>query len=123
MGRDDREGLGGEPGVRGRDPRVRARRVRERGDDEFFAELDGAPVATGSFAVHDDVALLAGASTVPSARNRGAQRALLAARLAEAKRRGCELAMMAAAPGSTSQRNAERNGFRVAYSRTKWRRA
>jgi len=28
--------------------------------------------------------------------------------------------MMVAAPGSASQRNAERNGFRVAYTRTKW---
>jgi hypothetical protein len=28
-----------------------------------------------------------------------------------------------ATPGSTSQRNAERHGFRVAYSRMKWRRA
>jgi hypothetical protein len=27
---------------------------------------------------------------------------------------------MVAAPGSDSQRNAERAGFRVAYTRTKW---
>jgi hypothetical protein len=30
------------------------------------------------------------------------------------------IAMMAAAPGSASQRNAERHGFRIAYTRTKW---
>lgn len=29
--------------------------------------------------------------------------------------------MLVAEPGSNSQRNAERNGFRVAYTRTKWR--
>jgi hypothetical protein len=46
---------------------------------------------------------------------------LLAARLAEARQRGCEIAMMVTEPGSTSQRNAERRGFRVAYTRTKWR--
>jgi hypothetical protein len=34
---------------------------------------------------------------------------------------GCDLAMMAAAVGSESQRNAERKGFRIAYTRTKWR--
>jgi hypothetical protein len=29
---------------------------------------------------------------------------------------------MVATPGSASQRNAERNGFRVAYTRIKWQR-
>ena len=90
------------------------------GTTPFFAELDGRPVATGALAMHDGVALLAGASTVPSARNRGAQRALLEARLRHAAESGCDLAMMCAAPGSTSQRNAERQGFRIAYTRTKW---
>ena len=28
---------------------------------------------------------------------------------------------MGALPGSGSQRNAERNGFRIAYTRIKWR--
>jgi GNAT superfamily N-acetyltransferase len=87
----------------------------------FLVERDGAPIATGSLGIHAGVALLAGASTVPQARGRGAQTALLAARLAEARRGGCELAMMVTSPGSTSQRNAERRGFRVAYTRTKWR--
>ena len=32
-----------------------------------------------------------------------------------------DLAMMGAAPGSASQRNAERHGFRIAYTRIKWR--
>jgi GNAT superfamily N-acetyltransferase len=83
----------------------------------------GVPVATGSLGVHDGVALLAGASTIPSARGRGAQALLLATRLRDARARGCELAMMVASVGSQSQRNAERNGFRVAYSRTKWRKS
>jgi hypothetical protein len=29
--------------------------------------------------------------------------------------------MMCAQPGSASQRNAERQGFRIAYTRIKWR--
>ena len=86
----------------------------------YVVERDGAPIATGSFAIHEGVALLAGASTIPAARGLGAQAVLLGARLAEAQRRGCDLAMMVAAAGSTSQRNAERRGFRVAYTRTKW---
>jgi hypothetical protein len=34
---------------------------------------------------------------------------------------GCDLAMMVAEAGSNSQRNAEREGFSIAYTRTKWR--
>jgi GNAT superfamily N-acetyltransferase len=87
----------------------------------YIVERDGSPIATASMGTHDGVALLAGASTIPSGRGLGAQAMLLAARLAEARRRGCEIAMMVTEPGSTSQRNAERRGFRVAYTRTKWR--
>ncbi|MCM2315998.1 MAG: hypothetical protein NDJ92_12710 [Thermoanaerobaculia bacterium] len=87
----------------------------------FVAEIDGMSVATGSLNLHDGVALFAGASTVPEHRRRGAQNALLAARLRLAAERGCDLAMMVALPGSGSQKNAERAGFRIAYTRTKWR--
>jgi hypothetical protein len=86
----------------------------------FLAEIDGRPVAAGALNIGDGVALLAGASTVPDARHRGAQLALLAVRLMYASQHGCDLAMMGARPGSGSQRNAERNGFRIAYTRTKW---
>lgn len=86
----------------------------------FMAELEGRPVATGAMSICEGVALLAGASTVPEARNRGAQLALLDARLRHAAERGCDLAMMCALPGTPSQRNAERQGFRIAYTRVKW---
>ena len=86
----------------------------------FLAELDGQPIGAGALAIHEGVALLAGASTIPEWRHRGAQRALLESRLEYAARAGCDLAMMCAEPGSTSQRNAERNGFRIAYTRIKW---
>lgn len=86
----------------------------------FFAELEGRPVATGALGIVDGVALLAGASTIPEARRRGAQRALLDYRLRYAAGHGCSVAMMCALPGSSSQRNAEREGFRIAYTRIKW---
>jgi GNAT superfamily N-acetyltransferase len=86
----------------------------------FLAWLGEKPVAAGSMSIFGGVALLAGASTIPEARGRGAQGALLAARLQSAVDRGCDLAMMCAAPGSASHRNAERQGFRVAYTRIKW---
>ena len=87
----------------------------------FLAELDGTPVASASLFLGEGVALLAGASTIPSARNQGAQTALLAARLDHAAKHHCPLAMMATEPGSSSQRNGERQGFRIAYTRMKWR--
>ncbi|GAB1342695.1 GNAT family N-acetyltransferase [Gemmatimonas sp.] len=97
-------------------------RVSVRAEDTrcYLALLDGQPVASASMHVHNGVALLAGASTIPPFRRRGAQNALLVHRLAAAADLGCDLAMMVTAPGSDSQRNAQRSGFSVAYSRVKW---
>lgn len=95
--------------------------AKREGALSFLAELDGCAIATGALSICEGVALLAGASTIPSGRKQGAQTALLDARLRYAAGRGCDIAMMCAAPGSASQRNAERQGFRLAYTRTKWR--
>jgi hypothetical protein len=86
----------------------------------FQAELERQPIATGAMSMYQGVALLAGASTIPEARRQGAQQALLNSRLSYAVEHGCDLAMMCALPGSSSQRNAERQGFRIAYTRIKW---
>jgi hypothetical protein len=87
----------------------------------FLAEIDGEPGAAGVLSIHDKVALFGGASTVPELRKRGLQTALLQERMRYAFDHGCDLAMMVALPGSESQRNAERNGFQIAYTRTKWK--
>jgi hypothetical protein len=94
--------------------------ARTGGGRPFIAELDGRPIATGGFQIHDDVCILAGASTIPDARRLGAQNALLQARLQFAVEKGCTLAIMGALPGSQSQKNAQKNGFNIAYTRTKW---
>jgi GNAT superfamily N-acetyltransferase len=86
----------------------------------FLVDSQGHPIAAGALAIHERVALLAGASTLPEWRRRGAQRALLESRLRYAAQAGCDLAMMCAEPGSASQRNAERQGFRIAYTRIKF---
>jgi acetyltransferase (GNAT) family protein len=90
--------------------------------DIFLAELDGRAIATGVLSMCDGVAHLAGASTIPLGRRRGAQNALLDHRLRFAAERGCDIALMCALPGSGSQRNAERHGFRIAYTRVKFQR-
>jgi GNAT superfamily N-acetyltransferase len=87
----------------------------------FLAEVDGQPGAAGVLSIHEGVALFGGSSTVPKLRRRGLQAALLAHRMRYAFEHGCDLAMMVAEVGSNSQRNAERKGFQIAYTRTKWR--
>ncbi len=54
----------------------------------------------------------------PHSAAKGVQSALLRARLDQARQAGCDLAVICTQPGSGSQRNAERQGFSVAYART-----
>lgn len=89
----------------------------------FLGEVDGVPAAAAALSLHEGVALLAGAATVPEHRRRGLQLALLDARLRYAREHGCDLAMMVTEPGSNSQRNAQRQGFLIAYTRMKWQKA
>ena len=86
----------------------------------FVAELDGAPAGGAMMSIHRGVASLGGAGTLPEFRNRGAQRALILARLARAAAEGCDLAMVATGLGTVSQRNVERQGFNCVYTRTKF---
>jgi hypothetical protein len=94
--------------------------AKTEGGLPFLAEMENQPIAAGMLFIYDDVVVLAGASTVPEGRRQGAQSVLLDARLKYAVRRGCTIAMMGALPGSQSQRNAEKNNFRIAYTRIKW---
>jgi GNAT superfamily N-acetyltransferase len=85
----------------------------------FFAYVDGQPAggAGGSLFPREGIAPLYGASTLAEFRNRGVQNALFQARLRAAAAAGCQLAVVCAQPGTASQRNAERNGFRLAYTK------
>lgn len=88
-----------------------------RGSTALLADIDGQPVGGGAFAVHEGVALFYSDATVPAARGKGVQQAVILARLAMAAQQGCELAVASTTPGSLSQRNYERLGFQVAYTR------
>jgi GNAT superfamily N-acetyltransferase len=85
----------------------------------FLAFIGEDVAGGGAVAAHEGVGGLFGASTLPAFRRRGVQTALLAARLAWAREQGCDIAVSITQPGSISQRNIERHGFRVAYTRTK----
>lgn len=85
----------------------------------FVASIAGKLVACGTgLAIRDHgIFALCGAGTLAEYRGRGLQTALLRARMAAALEAGCEYAVVVTQGGTTSQRNAERLGFRVAYSK------
>jgi len=72
----------------------------------------------GALSIHDGVAAIYGASTVPSFRRLGVQSAVIRALMNYAVEAECDLAYTLTRPGSVSQRNLERQGFRVAYTRS-----
>jgi GNAT superfamily N-acetyltransferase len=86
----------------------------------FVVEHNGKPIGGGNLCLSEDVALIAGDCTLPEARGQGSQLALIAARVHYAKEHGYKLMMMGALPGSTSQKNGQRAGMNIAYTRMKW---
>ena len=84
----------------------------------FLAFINDEPAGGGGVGTYQGVASLYGTSTLPAFRKRGVHTALIQARLAFAVAAGCDLAKVTTLPGSGSQRNVERQGFRVAYTRT-----
>jgi ribosomal protein S18 acetylase RimI-like enzyme len=85
----------------------------------FAASVDDKMVACGAGLVIPEHRIFAvcGAGTAAEYRGRGLQTALLRARLAAAAEAGCEYAVVVTLGGSGSQRNCERLGFLVAYSK------
>jgi GNAT superfamily N-acetyltransferase len=83
----------------------------------FLAYIGGEPAGGGAFLVQDGIAELGAGSTRPTFRRRGVQAALIRARLAAAREMGCDLAMVVTTPGSDSQRNLQRLGFELAYTK------
>lgn len=88
----------------------------------FLSLVDGRPAGGGAMFVHENVAAFFSGSTLPAARGRGAQSALLHARLQAAREAGCDLALIKTMPGNASQRNVQRAGFQLAYTKVTMRR-
>ncbi|WP_328457663.1 GNAT family N-acetyltransferase [Amycolatopsis sp. NBC_00438] len=85
-----------------------------------FVLVEGrTPIAAAGMTVHDGVAVLGGASTLPECRGRGAQTRLLRHRLRVAAGAGCALAVATAGAGSVSAANLGRAGFRL-HRRSAW---
>lgn len=88
-----------------------------RGDVPRGRDGHGAQDAGGgaALAIADGVAFVNGSGVRPAYRRRGAQGALIRARLDRARELGCSLAASCTQPGTPSRRNMERHGFSVAY--------
>jgi GNAT superfamily N-acetyltransferase len=83
----------------------------------YLAWIDSEAVGAGELVIDEGVAWLSADTTLPPYRGRGVQRAVQVERLRAARAAGCDLAVTESEPGSGSQRNMERLGFRVAYTR------
>lgn len=87
----------------------------------YFALVGGEPAGAAMLSIHGGLAELFSASTRLPYRRQGVQAALLAGRLHDAARAGCDLATVHTEPGSDSQRNVERAGFKLAYTKAFFR--
>jgi GNAT superfamily N-acetyltransferase len=92
----------------------------------YTASVDGREAACGSLMVVDELGLLTLDATLPFARGRGCQRALIARRLADAVAAGCET-VLAEVCGSdpvtpAAITNLKRAGFTEIAGRMIWRR-
>ena len=83
----------------------------------YLALRDGVIAGGASLRMTEGIAQLTGAATAPAHRRRGVQTALLLARLTDAAAAGCDIAVVTTQPGSRSQRNVQRRGFDLLYTR------
>lgn len=93
------------------------RDILAAGATAYLATCDGAVAGGAAVRFTDGVAQLAGAATAPAYRRRGVQSSLLARRLRDAVQAGCDLAVVTTSPGSVSQKNVQRKGFHLLYTR------
>ena len=77
----------------------------------------GDPAGGGAAAIHTGLATLFADTTRKTYRRQGLHYELICARLNDAIVAGCDLATASTLPGSASQRNYERLGFEVAYTK------
>jgi len=91
--------------------------VGQPGWYHYLAYVDGEPAAASAMFVADGVADCFVAATLPEARGRGAQTALIQRRLADGAAAGCDLATAQSVVTNASPRNFARQGFQPVYRR------
>ena len=104
---------------------TRLARAPETGWQMFTADEAGTPIGAAGIFVREGVGYLGFAATLPEGRGRGAQNALLAARIEHARARGCDLLCTETGERrdelpSNSYRNILRAGFEERYVVANW---
>ena len=100
--------------------RLRSASFSIPGFTRYLALVDDEPVACAGLYVHAEVGYLCVSTTLPEARGRGAQAALIARRWRDAAAAGCKHVISTTAFGGTSQSNMERAGMQSAHSLCIW---
>ncbi len=95
--------------------------LASRGVHVVIAEEGGVAVGVGSLHVHKRAALLRSGMVVPQARDRGVQRALIAARARLAAQLGCDVITSQAPLDGFSERNLAAMGFARVWERPGYR--
>ena len=85
----------------------------------FIAHDSDRAIGAAVLFVHEQVGYLATASTIPDARNRGAQTELIQCRIRRAKETGCRDIWSQTKPDSSSMRNMLRSGLREICRKTR----
>jgi GNAT superfamily N-acetyltransferase len=105
--------------------RATAEMVGAPGWRHFLAWENATPIAIAAVFVVDEGAWFGVTGTLPEFRRRGAQQALLAARIEAAREAGCRILTVETGPDpperpNPSYHNVQRAGFRIAYERPSW---
>lgn len=83
----------------------------------FLATIGDEVVGGAALMIREGLVTFFSTTTLLPYRGRGVQMALVRARLAFAARAGCDLVTVSTLPGNQSQRNMQRAGFQVVYTR------
>lgn len=103
--------------------RAAVRAWQERDANDLYlcmARVGGIPAGVSILFIKNGTGLMADAAALPAFRGQGCHSALVRQRLAAAAERGCDLLTSFVEFGSASQRNLERAGLRVAYTKAMW---
>ncbi len=116
------EGFSGQMAITSENVDILLSLFHQPGSICLIALVDGQPAGGGALSVYESVAAMYGASTIPAFRRRGVQSALIQSLVVESIDARCDLAYTLTEPGSVSNRNLERQEFRLAYTRVNLRR-
>jgi len=82
----------------------------------WLLRLNGKVVGSGGLELFESCAVFIAGTVVPEARRRGLHRAFMAHRMRRARELGASYVTVGSTPGGPTERNALREGFRVAYT-------